>query len=582
MSNSLLIAGLETVGYDTNPEYHLGSGLDFGEILPDTDTISSVLLDGDVISGTRTGNRTWNLTVVVQGQDRADLAVKTNTFIQAINATTFPVIWTPDSCASSVFAAYRATFTVAKDFAVNGNFVAQVTITFETAPFAKSLSPTTIGVTATAAPPQIQIDGMNTGTFTGGTLDTTLKFEGAGSMKFTLAQYTVGPVHSVSYGYKSSTPGRNLLGGPLDISAEPNVSTRLNWPAPGSGLTWTVTVVLTLASSGGSSTVTTSVPVRSGATSWALVTFDLTALTTISGTGVDLTAVTAWNVFVSSDAQLFASPPPLSTAHVDDLRAYPPGSIGNSTTNGSVLTIPGVVGSARTPAAFELDLSGATFTDMLVHSPPIDQDPDVAILVGLSGGTVTVPSANMNYDGTYGCVAYGQFVGSGTRTVTVTLTQKLGATTIATLTATATVTTTGSVNQPVSLGNITLPLVELPAENSTGSLVVAVASTGGSDSFTSVAFCDTEGQTILFTGLTGTTQAIYIDAPDPTVGVGPMYASTSLSRTTAYNAMAQLAAMPGGPVYIEPGNNRLLTASSAGTPNVSATLFPAWLDEALS
>lgn len=568
VANSLTVGGYELIGRRVNPEYKLGSGMDFGEVMPDTATISSLLLDGDVISGERTGNRTWNLVAVVIGGNRADLAIKVGTFIDAINSDTFQVVWTPDGCASSLFTAYRATFTVQKNLAIQGQFVAQVVFSFQTGPFAASLTPSSISVTASSAPAQIQVDGMNSGSFTHGFLDTTNRYEGAGSVTTLMTQSpTTGIVTPNTFSRTISS---------TNLSAYNAMSVRLrdlNIPTPGFSGPAKVTLTLTLFSTGGSNTyapVTITITPRD--TAWHLISFDLT-LATSSGS-VDLSAVTSWAITVAIVTSTLCTG---LTVNLDDLRAYPPASIGNMTGEGAVLTIPAVAGTARTPVALAVDIGGSTFTNLLLHSPPVGQNPDTTILAGLSGGgSATVPSAKMKYDSTYSVVVAFSTTATASRTITVTVTQNIGAGFV----SQAITTTVSGPQFLLSVGEITLPLMAIPPENTICSTTIAVTSSNVTDAFTDVALCDTQGQTILINGMGSTNTRAYVDQPDPLVGIGDVYQSAT-DRTGAFSAM-QFAVISGGPMLFEPGDNRLLLLSTAGAPNVTVSLYPQYLDEALA
>lgn len=582
MGNSLTINGLETVGYTVNPEYHLArsddlDGQDFGEIAPDTAVISSLLLDGDTITGDRTPNRTWPIAVIVVGSSRADLSAKINTFVQAISADTYPVVWTPQGCPSSVFTAYKASFAVKKSFAENGQLVGKISMVFETRPFARSLGTQTITVPATGGTPQLQVDGMNTGTFTNATLDTTIKYEGAGSAKVTLTRSVATVVAGVTfYRYDTPTtaPGRAITS--TDLSSYASMSIRFRWPAPATfgGTFSNVTVSLLLVSAAGSSVVSTNLTVAKGSTAQTLVQFDLSKLTTASGSGVNLAAVTSWAAGVAAGSVTDSGLPATSNAWYDDLRAYPTGSVGNSTNEGSVITIPTIKGSARTPVAIAATRVSA-LGSLLLHVPPITQDPDATIFAGLSAGSIIVPAANMNYDGTYSVVALLSVSGSSTRTITATFTHKIGAFTAGVQAVSVTVAGTQTM---VAIDEIELPVVDQPAENTNATTTIALTSTDGSDVFSDVALCDTRGQLALITGIGGVLSA-YIDQPDATSDVGPIYGSGT-DRTKAFS-ISSVALISGGPILLQPGgNNRMLVAATGGTPDLSITYTPTWLDEA--
>jgi hypothetical protein len=218
-----------------------------------------------------------------------------------------------------------------------------------------------------------------------------------------------------------------------------------------------------------------------------------------------------------------------------------------------------------------------TMTNCLIHFPPGEQDPDCTILAGLSAGTVTVPAANVNYNDTFTVVGLLSSSAAGTRTVTVTVTQKVGATTLGSTSFTASITGTQTI---VPLGQIVLPLYAVPTDNTNGSIVILISSAG--DTWSDVALCSTRGQTILLTGLPAATTGVYVDLPDVTTETGPVYITTT-DRTAAYaaNAVSGSSMIPsGGAPLLEPGFvNRVLVASTNGAPGAIGTYYPKWLDE---
>lgn len=743
MANSLTLAGIETIGNDASndPRYVLATGIDFGAVTPDTTTITSLLLDGDIVSGERTGNRTWGFTIHVLSSTRAALSAGVDALLAALNVDSFPVVWTPDGCASGVVMTRgRPTLNVEKMILKNDQLAMSVTLGFETGPFLSSTAPQTVTVAPVGGPGQVQLDGMNSGSFTGATLDPTTKYEGAGSAAVTLSRFG-------GHYLFPATAGRSIS--PIDLSSFASVSVRYRafLSTFSGGPPGTAGLVLGLTVSGFTETI--AAPVVSIArldSSWHLVTFDIAAVAST------LTAVTAWSIS-GSQATLTAGAPPTVTVNIDDLRAWPPGSVGNSTPEGALLLIPAVTGSARTPVSIEAaragipltttgvntltaadssfetgsvgnwgfttncslavvatglkathsleftataagncsafspvgstqlpvmpntvytligsshavatprtfsvgvfwsDINGniigssnsgpvtdttsgyataqanvtspagavsanlsisytgcaasekhdadgigliigvsqtwvigtgttvtvpLTFTDLYLHSPPAGQDPDVAIWLGLSGGgTVTVPAVNMNYDGTYTPVVLFSASATASRVLTLTVTQKIGAITVATSVQTMTVV---GAQSTLALPNLTLPLVKVPAENNNGSLIIAVTSSNGTDAFSDIGLADTQGQTLIATGLAAGNDGIWVDQPDPLVNVGDVYQSAT-DRTGAFSAMSALDAYT-GPILFEPGNNKLVAASTAGAPTVAVTYPPSWLDEA--
>jgi hypothetical protein len=579
--NSLTINGLEMLGYDTNPEYHLGAGLDFGSIAPDTTTISSLLLDGDRIIGDRTGNKTWNLIVVVLALDgeRSTLSVNVDALLQAVNTSPYQVVWTPDGCPPTVFTAYRATAVPAKRFAYNDSDLplTEVTLQFSTDPFGESSSGMSISVPATGGPTQQVLDSMDTGTFTAGSHDTTHEYSGGGCMAVTMTR-THGTRRGFDmYGYispVSPTPaGRAVTS--VDLSSFQSISYRFRWDQ--TPFQFTVNADLILKDvTGKTATAQLQITMVHGDTAYRLVRFPISKFAAL-----DLTQIVAWSVGILTSTQIVGQAsqfPATTTAYVDDLRVYPQGSTDNATGEGSVLTIPDVVGSARTPVAMEIDAAGTVMGALVVHRPPADQDPSLTILAGLSGSSVTIPAANADYDGTYSVVVL-QSAGAGVgfRTITATFTQKVGGVIIGGPTTRSV--TTDDAHFVKVLGEISLPLTRTPAENQSDSLTISVSGATG-DVFTDILLLDTRGQTLIVVG-TGSTQAFWVDTPDPLVGAGQVFGAATVDRTQAYSVMGLVTAYSGGPMLFDPGDNRLLVASPLVAPGITVTYAPRWLDEAL-
>lgn len=584
MASSLLLADTyELLDPTVNTQFSLAPDSDFGEPVPDLATVPGVLLSGDMVAGTRSGNRTIRLKVVVRATDRVTLASYVNDLIQVVDAQltgSFTLQWTPSGGLPVTFDCFRGSWTRERIFTRELQLVTVVTLTCQAYPFGRSDAP----VTVAAASPQLQVDSLNSAP-TNGTLDTSLKYEGTGSASVTLTRNTfAGPRGTTMYYYTSPTVSRAVSS--TNLSSYASVGVRFYWPAPTVGAPWTTNVTLTLSDGTRSATATATVVQAGGSTAWTLLFFSLSALAaTVSGGALpNLAAITSWKLDLSTGMKTLSIAPASSpTIHYDDLRAFPSSSTAISTGTGAVVTIPAVIGTAPALAALTVTEGGGSMTNLLLHRPPVDQDTDAAILVALSGTpkTATVAAANNTFKGTYSVVVLLGTPGSGSRTVSVQFDHKQGSTVLATQTVSATYTTpTGKF--AIMHDYITLPLVPVPDENTTDTLVITVTNSGGTaDTFTDVALIDNRGQLVLLGSLPSGTKTVYVDEPDPIAELGQIYASAT-DRTAAQGLLGWgLNTRIGyGAIVFEPGDNRLLAASPDGVvPTITGSYDPRWLDE---
>lgn len=586
MSDSLIIAApglgpFELIDQAVGTPYEATGdrdGEDIGAPVPDTATVAGVLLDGDRVTGERSGNRTCLIPVRVTADSRLALSQKIDALIRIVNQRSFSVTWTPEGCPALTLDCFRGSYARSRQVGVDAQWLGYVVLTFPALPFGRSADMQTITVPASGGTPQLQVDGMNSGSFISATRDTSVKYEGASSARVTLTKssYTLAGTTYFRYDTPATAPGRGITS--TDLSPFGAMSVRFRWPAPTgfNGILSNVVVTLLLTSPGGrSSYVSTPLSVGKGSKGQHLVRFDLEDLTALSGGGVNLALVDGWFIGAAANATTETGLPSTSSCWFDDLRAYPAGSVDNSTAEGAVLTVPAVKGSARAPVSVVMARHGSAFADALLHRPPATQDPDLPILLGLSSGTVDV--AGGAYDGTYSLIAVLTTAASSSRTITVECEQKIGGVTVGTLTAT--VTTADQVGL-IHCGLMTLPPKRVPAENTDVTYTFTVTSSSGTDLIADLALCDVRGQTVLVPVLGASTVALYLDEPDPTAGIGALYASGT-DRTDAFSVLG-LSRTSGGPMLLEPGDNRFLVASSSGALDLTVTAYPRWLDEVAS
>lgn len=567
MGASMLIAGIEVIDQSVNAAARLASGFDFGEGEPDQTTIGSLYLDGDAVTGERRANRSMQIPLNIYGATSLAVSATIDAIRQVVNQPTFEVQWTPDGGLPIIFDAMRGLGTRMHnpDLDAAGG-PANLLLTFQAKPFGRSPSLSTIAVSA----PSTQLDNFDAAR-TGATLDTSIKYEGTGSNKVALTSLS-GPGGSKSW-LSGLTPLSHTFGTPQDLSADNAVSFRWRWPAPGGAATMTGSLTLT-DSSARTLQIPRSKAFVNGDTNWRLVNFPIP--TDVGA--FDLTQVTGYSMEFTSTAIYGGGSS--SSIWVEDMRGVPSATTQTTTTHGAQLLLPSTAGSARAPANLALS-TGGTFGQFLLHSPPVDQDPDAGILVALNATladqTVTIPAANANLRGTFSVVLGGATV-AGAASITVTVTQQEGGSTVGGAWSKTVSWDMSVAGRLCPVGEVTLPLYDTPSDNSQTSYTVEVDITSGGDRYSELMLCDTSGQTILTdTAAPAAGSEVYVDEPSA-LQSGPSVYISSSDRTAAWGKMGDCV-LSGGPILLEPGTNKFLMWTDSGTPSITATYYPRWLDE---
>jgi hypothetical protein len=140
----------------------------FGAGVPDLTTVARVLLDGDVVSGRRTGNRQITLSVLIAGGSIAANATIAAGLGQIVDRQSWAMPWTPaDGEPTVAFDCYRGNLT--RDWSLPsmpGDPAWLVTLTFAAEPFTRSLNPVVLGASTQVG--GVTINGFETTTGTGG------------------------------------------------------------------------------------------------------------------------------------------------------------------------------------------------------------------------------------------------------------------------------------------------------------------------------------------------------------------------------------------------------------------------------
>jgi len=230
---------------------------------------------------------------------------------------------------------------------------------------------------------------------------------------------------------------------------------------------------------------------------------------------------------------------------------------------------------------------------LLAHMPNSEQPAALSPIVAVGNGADTPNGATEytvpvvgglpgRFDGTYTVF----LINSGTwgnntvsRTVTVTIKQypySGGTAVTATLSRTFTP-STDIVNGYVDMGQITLPIAELPPGNTSAYFTLTVNSGQTADRYLDVVFLDTQGQTVLInTSGTGWNN-IWLDPPDRDRDLG-MVLGSDADRDRSYSLTQWVDRWPGGAFYVRPNtHNRLLLYAQQGCPSATLTYLPHYL-----
>lgn len=243
-------------------------------------------------------------------------------------------------------------------------------------------------------------------------------------------------------------------------------------------------------------------------------------------------------------------------------------------------------------------LTPPSFQTLIAHRPGYDQDDNFMPFVSLNPGdpvdgsvTYTMPPAvsglNARFGGTYSVVAVSSAWDTPTapRTITVTVTewdQPFGNSYTQEVTWTLTPDSLIPSGTPFAvLGNLTIPLAELPPENLNAFYTVSVTDSNLDDTFLEVLFLDTQGSTVMLMAPYGMQNA-WIDAPTGLRDTGLILGST-LDRSTAVSILSGAQAISGGPLTVDPGGNQgFLVYSVEGAPSAQMIYTPRWILDRLS
>lgn len=236
------------------------------------------------------------------------------------------------------------------------------------------------------------------------------------------------------------------------------------------------------------------------------------------------------------------------------------------------------------------------FQTLIAHRPPVTAPDTLLPFVSpnpadLADGNTQypvaslVPGANARFGGTYTVVlSVWAWHTTTVRTLTVTVTQfeqPGGASYTSSVSATVTPSTlvvcsgtNANFSPLLVVGELTLPVQDLPQDNKNAYFTVSVTSTDTADQFQDVLFLDTLGSTVLIQSSTLYAQ-MFVDAPAIDRDIGLVMGSL-FDRDDAVSILDR-ATVAGGPVSVDPdGNPHLLVYCAEGAPNLQMTFHPTW------
>jgi hypothetical protein len=539
----------------------------WGAAIVDNDAVVSQLIDGERPYGERAGNRTIELSVLITGPGRNVMMQAREQLLQLVDRNAWELTYTPDGMQPIVYTCFRATIDIDQTgFKAEHQYYCIVDLTIPAFPYGRSTDLQTIGIVHDV-PSQVSpiiLDSFETP-------------PGDTSTWFTTTSPRIEGTRS-AYTLVKNTASRSFAA--KDLTAM--TSCRVYVTMAGTGLARALSLTLydnrqrTLALGVGQR-------VLKGHNAWDKFEWHIPPQTG----AFDLTKVTGYRLTVSGGVYL------------DQLAARPSWVQAAATDRGAVVSVPGVLGTARAPINLQLvRKSGNAFQQFIVHRAPRNAPSLYTPLVPYDtsaipdGNTqVTVPlidgiAAGPRWNGTHVVyVGFTTFGGAGNRTVTVSFRQYWNDTGICP-TDHAGVSVTGVVDATQSVvpigTTIDLPIVNMAGDNSATTWTVGITSTNTSDRFGEVLVLDTRGQT-MFMSSSRTATNFWIDEPnvlnDSYDFIGRVVGGSG--RSQALDVSGETA-MPWVPFSLDPGDNTLLLYCPQECPDCTINLYPRWRTVRLS
>jgi len=596
--NSLQLAGLELLS-GVGCTYNVLDGQrGLGDPQAVTDTIRAQLTMGSFVTGAFTDNRTIKLQVLIQAPDRLSLSAADSALRAVVNSTTPQVLqWIPEGGYPLLFDTFRGQVDTEWSGKLEGALARRVTVTMLALPFGRSDVQRSIAGSASTV--QLLNTSSSLPTYYVPASSSGPPYYPV-SIPPTFAQVSAVPMTTVGTAYSPVTSPAPVEGtGAMRIDFTPFPSDHglgdTEWGAAKLGETGlslvmtgmeTVTLdvynvtsdkrvyeaFLTLTDHlGASQTFTALCPSFTG---WQTATFD------ISATTLDLSSITGWSLFLISvgfggAGQTTNVANQTGTWYICMLRAFPSSSTSASTTHGAVFKLANVLGDAQAPASIAADRGGTnTIGGFLLYKAPAGTPATTPSLLGLTGsapstGTTSAPSTFNDTYRVFLANGGGSNIAAGG---TLTITQKVNGTTVAT--ATLTTATVAGGSKWADCGDITLPLIDIPAEASAITYGFSFSATA-----TDVILASTHGA-LAFVPVLSTAKP-YVWADEATAfGAGEVYAGSSADRSDATALLGLTGAIMSGAFSVDPGDNYLLAYCIDGAfSNVTVTYSDRYLGE---
>jgi hypothetical protein len=131
-------------------------------------------------------------------------------------------------------------------------------------------------------------------------------------------------------------------------------------------------------------------------------------------------------------------------------------------------------------------------------------------------------------------------------------------------------------NLLIRLGEIQLPGLEVPPDNSLSYFAGTITSDNASDRFLDLVLLDTQGDTIIIDlPASAAYPTIWVDEPVRPLDIGLVLGS-AFDRASAVSLLASVPIYSGGPLRVQPGDVPLLLYSPQGVPCADMDYYPRW------
>lgn len=615
MADSLKYGGLELLS-GAGGVYHISDGQrGLGDPQAVVQSIRAQLTMGSAVVGRFTDNRHVSLTVIVTAANRPSLSAACEALSFQVDQPVNSLVWTPNTGLPTVYDTWRGQVTTTWSGKWESGLARVMQVTFDALPFGRSDVRTVIsGSSGTVALADFSTPSgftYKTVSSSDGTLYPDLLADDATKVA-SVPMPTTGTNHAV------------VTASPSPYEGSGSTQTDANFYESQAGYSYTATTLSSGQSTGG--TTTTFVPPRgvaattispSGAVALNLSattkivgalysatygtqamylkltdshgasqTFSMTFTGTtfqagtwsafsvnVAGSTLDLANITGWALTGAVGMNFNYSTGLASTPILfGELRAYPVSSSLVTTTNGGSFKLAGVLGSAQADATVALDRGGTnTMAGILAYRAPVGAT--VPAIVPLTGsppsGSTVAPSL---LTGTFRLIIAAGTAFTITTSSNIVLSQKINGVSVATKNLTPAVNSASSKWQ--DLGEVTLPLVDVPAQATGLTYSLSLASSGP----TELLMIDTRGTLVWVPSFTAA-KYVWIDEATAANGMGGVWSGAASDKSDAVSLLGATGLQIAGSFSLAPGDNILTVYCVDGLPNVSTSFYPRWLHE---